>query len=330
MPPVQDARTSFVEELMEAKKLQATELFGPWDTEDDGRIAVIHLRPLLLSVFPAPTATTNATSTPPCHDSAAADAAADTAAPSLRSMATGLLSLARVKKAYETVTRRPFSPSSPAAPAAARPHRPLAGTPVHVGPTLDEVHAIIDVLGGGGGVEGTAAASTRHPPARALAPPQKTRSRAQVEGRTAAAEEAARSAVAWGSAHRSGRDPITSPLSPPTPTIDIPAGVSRLPGASGAAVLDPRVPFLYGAMEAMYRDFCAATCADGEPVLATLPIDTAHLERLAVCVQSQPLRQGEARALQQLFASAQQGDVAATWSGPCLTLDAFVTILCSM
>jgi hypothetical protein len=127
--------TPFLEELLVLKKQQAMELFGPWDLNDEGRIAVKHVRPLLLSVFP------EASNAPP------------------------YLTFGRVKTAYEDVTHRPYhAPASMATASSSTHHARRPRDPMYIGPTLDELHSIIDSLASSekepAGAETAAAART--------------------------------------------------------------------------------------------------------------------------------------------------------------------------
>ncbi|KPA85629.1 hypothetical protein ABB37_00032 [Leptomonas pyrrhocoris] len=107
----------FLRELLALKKQEATSLFGPWDVEDEGRIAVKQVRPLLLSVFPE---------------------AANTAP---------YLTLGRVRAAYEGVTHRPWHASTGVVTASASSyHAHRLGGPMYAGPTLEEVLRMIDSL----------------------------------------------------------------------------------------------------------------------------------------------------------------------------------------
>ncbi|KAK7196506.1 hypothetical protein NESM_000588200 [Novymonas esmeraldas] len=260
--------TPFVTALLAAKKHEATELFGPWDAEDEGRIAVAQLRPLLLSVLPLPSAEARRGRGGP-----AAVAAAE------------LLSTAHVKQVYSAVTRRAWTP--PAVP----PHPRLPSASASAGPTLSEVHAIIDVL-----CRDTAAT---------VAPPRCSASDDDGDDVSGGGED---DASTW---------LVRTRPPPSSSTADAPR---RRTGTRS-----PRVDVLYGSIEAVYRIFCSAAVAAGEAVPTALPIDAAHLQRMAVNVRGQGLGLGESHELHRLLLSATVGDAAA-----CLTLDDFVELLCGI
>ncbi|KAG5479193.1 hypothetical protein LSCM4_01782 [Leishmania orientalis] len=277
--------SSLLEALLVAKKQQATELFGPWDVEDSGRIAIAHLRPLLLSVFPLPSAL------------------------SLRGSAAAAdhLSVSHVKRAYESVTGRLWAPRplpSVASTSAQTIHR--CQELMCMGPTLNEVHAIIDFLCG---VE----AQMKGASARESADGKEDASMSLLEARKPPLSNTALS-THMGGAARSGTGAMTAVHAP------FPA-------------YDPRAAFLYGSVEAIYRTFCIAAVSPGESVPTTLPIDAAHLQRLAWNANAQRLRLGEGHALQRLLAAkATAADVATpTHEGDsCLTLEGFVRLLCAI
>lgn len=284
----------YLEELLILKKQQATVLFCPWDVEDEGRIAVKQLRPLLLSVFP--------------ESKAAA--------------ATPYLTLGRVKAAYEGVTHRPYQALSSVATATAsssqharRPHDPM-----YAGPTLDELHRVIDVLASADEDKTVTAPSStlmsKEPEAHdcplSLSVSLTLRSFAAQEGKEGECDCGAAGAGSSRSSSLRKKHAATS--------------VMETAGA--------RLRLLRGSIEQMYHAFCAAGTEVGQPVPTQLPIDAAHLKRLAWTVKAQPLQLGESYALHQLFAlasataEARQKDEAAAVGH--ISQDAFVSLLCAL
>ncbi|CAG9573905.1 hypothetical protein LMJF_22_0370 [Leishmania major strain Friedlin] len=269
--------SSFLDVLLAAKKLQATELFGPWDMDANGHIAIEHLRPLLRSVFPSSSSLSQ-------HGCASA---------------VDHLSVSQVKRAYESVTRRPWAlpPSLLTAPASAKQSRRCLD-PMYLGPTLNEVHAIIDVLCGG-----------ETQPEVAL----------RLDSR-----DPEEDASTWLAEARQRPSSNTAPLTPTTDTIGRRTAAMRAvhhPSLTNHA----RVAFLYGSMEEIYRTFCLAASSPGEPVPDTLPIDAAHLGRVAWNVHAQRLKLWEGRALHQLLAAT----ATTAEADAHLTLEAFVELLCT-
>ncbi|KAG5479039.1 hypothetical protein LSCM1_02883 [Leishmania martiniquensis] len=277
--------SSLLDALLVAKKQQATELFGPWDTDDNGRIAIEHLRPLLLSIFPLSPSTAQEGSAAPADH----------------------LSVAQVKRAYESVTGRPWAPRpllSVESTSAQQAHcfQDLA----QMGPTLNEVHAIIDCL-------------------------CRVRAQAKVSSSIESADGKEAASASLLEAH--GQSSSNTALSIPA------SGTVRSSTAVSTAVRgpcptsDPRVAFLYGSIEAIYRNFCLAAVSPGESVPDRLPVDTAHLVHVAWNVHAHRLKLGEGHALQRLLvAKTASADAATTATDGCpsVTLGAFVKLLCSI
>ncbi|GET88508.1 hypothetical protein, unknown function [Leishmania tarentolae] len=281
--------SSFMDALLAAKKLQATEVFSAWDMDGDGRIAIEHLRPLLLSVFPLSSSLAKG------HAAPVADH----------------LPTQQVKKAYEKVTGREWAPpplSRSPAPASAMQSRSRLG-PTHRGPTLNDVHAIIDVLCSG------------HMHAEA--------------GSSLDSHASEEDATTW----------LFTASKGPSSTTELVTRTGDTAGASTAAsktvhcpslTNDARVVFLYGSMEAIYRTFCRAAVSPGEPAPDMLPIDTVHLGRIAWNVHAQRLKIWEGRALHRLLAAkGTTVNAIGTATTPAeeashLTLEAFVELLCAM
>lgn len=273
------APNAFLAELLALKKQQATEVFGPWDVEDEGRIDVKRVRPLLLSVFPE----------------------ARDAAP--------FLTLSRVKAVYEGVTHRPWHApastacASAAAAATASPHTRRRQDPMYAGPTLDEVHRIIDALAAGKGEAPFASLST---PA------------VQKSGRSLLA-------AAGG---RTKDQPLSLSASLSLRAASLLDGDDDLADRAeersfvvNAVSVESCLRLLRGSMEQIYCAFCAASVKAGESVPALLPTDAAHLRRLSWNVAARQLRMGESYALQLLCAT--EGGAAGG-----LSCDAFVRLLC--
>ncbi|AYU78729.1 hypothetical protein LdCL_220008600 [Leishmania donovani] len=269
--------SSFLDALLAAKKLQATELFGPWDMEANGRIAIEQLRPLLRSVFPSPSSLSQ-------HGAA---------------IAVDRLSASQVKRAFESVTGRLWvpPPSLVTAPASAK-QSGRCLDPMYLGPTLNEVHAIIDVLCGG-------------------------ETQAEVAS-TLDSRDREEDASTWLVAARQRPSSSTAPLTPTTDAIGSRTAAMRAAHHPSLAN-DARVAFLYGSMEEIYRAFCLAAGSPGEPTPDTLPIDAAHLGRIAWNVHAQRLKLWEGRALHQLLAAK----ATTTAADAHLTLEAFVELLCA-
>ncbi|KAG5504921.1 hypothetical protein JKF63_04367 [Porcisia hertigi] len=280
---------SFLDALLVAKKHQATVLFGPWDFEGNGRIDITQLRPLLLSVFPPPSF---------WSQQGGPTAAGD------------YLSASQVKKAYESVTRRRWPPSclpSAVSAPAQDSHGYQGLTPP--GPTLCEVHAIIDFLCGG----------ETH-----------ARLESSTERRDSIEEDAPTGLFYSDGPRRRGSTKAAA-----STCADGRPAASHTTAMSGANHLssDARVTLLYGSMEAIYRTFCRAAVSPGELVSDTLPIDATHLKRLAWNVDARKLKTGEGHALHRLL-TAKAALVEATTStaeeDAHLTKEAFVDLLCTL
>lgn len=269
---------SFLDALLSAKKLQATELFGLWDMDGNGRIAIEQLRPLLRSVFPSLSSLSQ-------HGSPTT---------------VDHLSVPRVKRAYESVTGRPWAPPPPrsTAPASAKQSHPRLD-PMGLGPTLNEVHAIIDVLCGG-------------------------ETQAEVAS-TVDSRDREEDASTWLVAARKRPSSNTAPFTLPTDATGS-STVAMGPVHHPSLANDARVAFLYGSMEGIYRALCLAAVSPGEPAPDTLPIDAAHLGRIAWNVHAQRLKLWEGRALHQLLAAK----ATTAEADAHLSLEAFVDLLYAM
>ncbi|CAM45079.1 hypothetical protein, unknown function [Leishmania braziliensis MHOM/BR/75/M2904] len=279
---------SFLCALLAAKKQQANELFGSWDVKGKGYIATAQLRPLLLSLFPAPSSVSEQDSgTTATH-----------------------LSVSQVKTAYESVTGRPWPPHaslSTGSASAKQSHRHQDS--MYAGPTLSEVHAIIDVLCGG-----------ERQPKVAL---------------THCSRDGVGNASTRPFAGRKGPTPNTAPLTLTSSATE--SSTSAAPSLHHRSLTsDAGAAFLYGSIEAIYRSFCRAAASPGELEPDTLPIDAVHLERIAWNVQAQRLSVGEGHALHRLLAAKATtvdpttAPTTSTGADAHLTLEAFVKLLCAM
>ncbi|KPI85722.1 hypothetical protein ABL78_5209 [Leptomonas seymouri] len=270
----------FVEELLSLKKQQATSLFGPWDVEDEGRIAVKQVRPLLLSVFPE------------------------------SAHAAPYLTVGRVKAAYESVTHRPWHTPPSVATVSYSPHH-ASHLPdlMHMGPTLDELHRVIDIL----------ASSSEETLSAASSP---------IQEDTTSFQPLLTHDHPFPTSDSSTR-------SRPAAQVGFDVESKVVSAAPVAALVKPCIQLLQGSIEHIYKTFCAACTQAGEPVPAVLPTDAAHLKRLAWAIGARHLQLGESYALHRLLASlppadevTQQGDEDAFASS--IPQDAFVSLLCAL
>lgn len=122
--------SSLLFQLIQWKKRQASLLFAAWDIEDEGRIPLMHLRPLLCSLFPEPL------------DPSKGQAAQRQRQLILRHREA--LMPSRVRQAFYRATQLDPSPSSGS---------PQSSSPIGAGTlrrrtsfTLNELHATIDCL----------------------------------------------------------------------------------------------------------------------------------------------------------------------------------------
>lgn len=115
----------FLDELLKVKKQQVVELFGPWDFADEGRISLLSLRSILLSVVPPPSSIGSAMR--PC--------------PVCRTTHVALLSLSIIRVAFEQCTGRPWQ-----TPAVTDELSDRSALSFHDGITLSEVHDVLDYL----------------------------------------------------------------------------------------------------------------------------------------------------------------------------------------